>query len=358
MAMPEQALRLTGLVKRFGSTTVGPIDLAVAPGEFITLLGPSGCGKTTTLNMIAGFLAPDAGTIHLGPREVEDLPPFRRNLGIVFQDYALFPHRTVAENIGFGLRMRKSPRAEIARRVKEAMQMVRLDGLGERRPAQLSGGQRQRVALARALVIQPALLLLDEPLSNLDLKLREDMRIEISTLQRRLGIATVFVTHDQEEALTMSDRIAVMNGGRIEQLGDARAIYETPASEFVARFIGSSNLIAARPTGTSGGIALLHTGAGSARVACAEPPQGEVKILIRPERLKLASPDSAPAAATAWRGAITRLTYLGPRIEVALRLADGTDLLAHVVNEGGAGWQEGAQVDAWFQPDDAWLVAG
>jgi spermidine/putrescine ABC transporter ATP-binding subunit len=356
--MLDPALRLTGLVKRFGATTVGPIELTVAPGEFITLLGPSGCGKTTTLNMIAGFLTPDEGTIHLGAHEVESLPPFRRNLGIVFQDYALFPHRSVAENIGFGLRMRKVPRTEIERRVAEAMQMVRLDGLGERRPAQLSGGQRQRVALARALVVRPALLLLDEPLSNLDLKLREDMRIEISTLQRRLGIATVFVTHDQEEALTMSDRIAVMNGGRIEQLGSAREIYETPASEFVARFVGSSNLIPAKPTGASGGIAMLQTASGPARVACSMLPQGDAKILIRPERLKLAAPDTAPASSTAWTGTVTRLTYLGARIEVALRLADGTGLLAHVVNEGGPAWQEGTQVTAWFEAEDAWLVTG
>lgn len=354
--MPDPALRVAGLVKRFGATTIGPIDLAVAPGEFITLLGPSGCGKTTTLNAIAGFLAPDEGTIHLGTHEVANLPPFRRNLGVVFQDYALFPHRSVAENIGFGLRMRKLPRAEVARRVAEAMQMVRLDGLGDRRPGQLSGGQRQRVALARALVIQPALLLLDEPLSNLDLKLREDMRIEISTLQRRLGIATVFVTHDQEEALTMSDRIAVMNGGRIEQLGNARDIYEAPVSEFVARFVGTSNLVPARLVAITDGIATLHTAAGLARVACAAPAKTDAKILIRPERLKLAAPGSAPPDATAWTGTVTRLTYLGARTEVALRLADGTDLLAHAVNEGSPMWEEGTQVAAWFRASDAWLI--
>jgi putative spermidine/putrescine transport system ATP-binding protein len=214
--MAEPALQIAALTKSFGTlTAVDAIDLTVAQGEFVTLLGPSGCGKTTTLNMIAGFVTPDAGSIRLLGRAVESLPPFRRDLGLVFQDYALFPHMTVAENVGFGLRMRRQPRAEIAQRVAQALDLVQLNGLGERRPLQLSGGQRQRVALARALVIQPAMLLLDEPLSNLDLKLREEMRVEISALQRRLGIATVFVTHDQDEALTMSDRIAVMRQGSI-----------------------------------------------------------------------------------------------------------------------------------------------
>ncbi len=209
--MVEPALRLAALTKRFGALiAVDAIDLAVAQGEFVTLLGPSGCGKTTTLNMIAGFITPDAGSIRLHGKAVEPLPPFRRDLGLVFQDYALFPHMTVAENVGFGLRMRRVPRGEIAQRVAQALDLVQLTGLDQRRPSQLSGGQRQRVALARALVIQPAMLLLDEPLSNLDLKLREEMRMEISALQQRLGIATVFVTHDQDEALTMSDRIAVM----------------------------------------------------------------------------------------------------------------------------------------------------
>ncbi len=242
--MAEPALQLAALTKCFGATrAVDAIDLTVAPGEFVTLLGPSGCGKTTTLNMIAGFIVPDAGSIRLQDRPVEALPPFRRNLGLVFQDYALFPHMSVAENVGFGLRMRRIPRDDIARRVKEALDLVQLNGLDDRRPLQLSGGQRQRVALARALVIQPAMLLLDEPLSNLDLKLREEMRLEISALQRRLGIATVFVTHDQGEALTMSDRIAVMRDGRIEQIGTPGDIYERPATRFVAGFIGTANLI-------------------------------------------------------------------------------------------------------------------
>ena len=328
-------------------------------GEFVTLLGPSGCGKTTTLNMIAGFVQPDAGRIMLAGRPIEDLPPFRRDLGIVFQDYALFPHRTVAENIAFGLRMRRIGRAEIEARVAEAMQMVRLDGLGGRRPLQLSGGQRQRVALARALVIRPALLLLDEPLSNLDLKLREEMRAEISTLQRRLGITTVFVTHDQDEALTMSDRIAVMRQGRIEQLGTASAIYETPATPFVATFIGATNMIPARaglPPDASG-IARLETGAGPALVRLQPELAGSANLLltIRPERLKLAAPGAAPAG-TAWPGTIERIVYLGARQDIHLRLPGGQSVIASEVNEGGASWHAGDVASAWFRPDSAWIM--
>jgi ABC-type Fe3+/spermidine/putrescine transport system ATPase subunit len=361
--MPEAALELRGLTKHFGaSVTVGPIDLIVRQGEFVTLLGPSGCGKTTTLNMIGGFVTPDAGGIHLAGSPVETLPPWRRDLGIVFQDYALFPHRTVAENIGFGLRMRRVGRAEIARRVYEAMQLVRLDGLGDRRPGQLSGGQRQRVALARALVIRPSLLLLDEPLSNLDLKLREEMRIEISTLQRRLGIAALFVTHDQEEALTMSDRIAVMRGGRIEQLGSAREIYEAPASAFVAGFIGSTNLIRGSVIAPRqpGGTVRVDTGAGPAMIPIVGdlPDGGAVLLMIRPERLKLASPGAAPEGTNAWSAQVVRTIYLGGRMEVRLRLRDGGTAIAYAVNEGETDWDEGEMVDAWFRPRDAWVIPG
>jgi putative spermidine/putrescine transport system ATP-binding protein len=340
--MPEPALELQGLEKHFGGhRAVAAIDLAVHPGEFVTLLGPSGCGKTTTLNMIAGFLAPDGGTIRLNGRPVQDRPAHKRDLGLVFQDYALFPHRTCAENIAFGLRMRRVPRPEIAQRVREALAMVRLDGFGDRRPAQLSGGQRQRVALARALVIRPALLLLDEPLSNLDLKLREEMRGEISSLQRRLGIATVFVTHDQDEALTMSDRVAVMRDGRIEQIGSARDIYERPATAFVATFIGTMNMLRADVLGQSG---------------CAVRPAGERMLTIRPERLNLAAPDTAPQGAIAWPCSVERVTYLGSRLEVALRLRDGSPATAHLVNTGREDWQSGDAVDAWFRPEDAWTV--
>jgi putative spermidine/putrescine transport system ATP-binding protein len=245
----EPALRLVGIEKHYGPTVaVAGIDLDVIEGEFVTLLGPSGCGKTTTLGLIAGFFHPTAGEIYLKGRPVVDLPSFQRDIGVVFQDYALFPHMTAAENVAFGLRMRKVPPAEIAKRVADALDLVQLAGLGERRPLQMSGGQRQRVALARALVINPTVLLLDEPLSNLDLKLREEMRVEIASIQRRLGITTVFVTHDQSEALVMSNRIAVMNAGRIEQIGDPSDIYERPATRFVAEFIGRMNLFSGQVT--------------------------------------------------------------------------------------------------------------
>ena len=327
--MAEAALQLCALTKRFGAlTAVDAIDLSVAPGEFVTLLGPSGCGKTTTLNMIAGFIAPDAGGIRLQGRAVEALPPFRRDLGLVFQDYALFPHMTVAENVGFGLRMRRVPRGEMTQRVAEALELVQLSGLGERRPLQLSGGQRQRVALARALVIRPAMLLLDEPLSNLDLKLREEMRVEISALQRRLGIATVFVTHDQGEALTMSDRVAVMRQGHIEQIGTPGDIYERPATRFVAGFIGAANVIDERE-----GVAV-----------------------IRPERLKLSAPGQQPSGARSWPVQVERVVYLGPRLELRLRRADGTQLLADAVNDSGAGWSAGDSAVAWVRPEDTWQI--
>jgi spermidine/putrescine ABC transporter ATP-binding subunit len=347
--MPEPALELQGLEKHFGvHRAVAAIDLTVRPGEFVTLLGPSGCGKTTTLNMIAGFLVPDVGTIRLNGRLIQDLPAHKRDLGLVFQDYALFPHRTCAENIAFGLRMRRVPRPEIAQRVREALAMVRLDGFGDRRPAQLSGGQRQRVALARALVIRPALLLLDEPLSNLDLKLREEMRVEISSLQRRLGIATVFVTHDQDEALTMSDRIAVMRDGRIEQIGTARDIYERPATAFVATFIGTMNMLRSD--------VLSQTKCGGMRLGAGIGPVDQSLLTIRPERLKLAAPDTAPQGAIAWPCSIERVTYLGSRLEVTLRLRDGSPVMAHLVNTGRDTWQSGDEVDAWFRPEDAWTI--
>jgi putative spermidine/putrescine transport system ATP-binding protein len=237
-------IRLRGLEKRYGGVAaVDGIDLDVLRGEFFTLLGPSGSGKTTTLRMIAGFERPDRGTIELGGTDVSDRPPFERDVNTVFQDYALFPHLSVADNVAYGLRVRKVPRAERLRRTDEALEMVRLPSLGGRRPAQLSGGQRQRVALARAIVNRPQVLLLDEPLGALDLKLRQEMQVELKRIQQDVGITFVYVTHDQEEALTMSDRLAVFNHGRIEQVGAPAEVYERPRSEFIAGFVGVSNLL-------------------------------------------------------------------------------------------------------------------
>ena len=357
--MAEPALRLDSLVKRFGThAAVAGIDLAVTPGEFVTLLGPSGCGKTTTLNLIAGFLMPDGGHIELNGRRIEELPPFRRDLGMVFQDYALFPHMSVVDNVAFGLKMRKVSGDEIARRVDEALSLVKLDGFGGRRPNQLSGGQRQRVALARALVIRPTMLLLDEPLSNLDLKLREEMRTEISTLQRRLGIATVFVTHDQGEALTMSDRIAVMRDGRIEQIGTPADIYERPATRFVASFIGNINMVSGTvASAAADGLTRVETAAGPslARVGNDVPSGRDVTLTIRPERLKLGG--SAPNGAVAWNAKVERVIYTGARLEVQLRLADGSAAMAETTNDGTATFEAGQPVVAWFRPGDAWVIA-
>ncbi|MEU6275402.1 ABC transporter ATP-binding protein [Streptomyces populi] len=242
--MEAKAIRLQGLRKAFGETTaVAGVDLEIADGEFFSMLGPSGSGKTTVLRMIAGFESPTEGRIELAGQEVTGLAPFERDVHTVFQDYALFPHMTVEENVAYGLKVRKVPKAERLVRARKALADVRLEGFGRRRPAQLSGGQRQRVALARALVGRPGVLLLDEPLGALDLKLREQMQVELKAIQREVGITFVFVTHDQEEALTMSDRIAVFNRGRIEQVGTPAEIYERPATAFVAGFVGTSNLL-------------------------------------------------------------------------------------------------------------------
>ena len=305
--MSEPALRLAGIGKRYGATVaVDALDLEVSEGEFVTLLGPSGCGKTTTLNLVAGFVAPTRGEIFLKGRPVAGLPPFRRDIGVVFQDYALFPHMSAAENVAFGLRMRKIAQGEIEQRLREALDLVQLGGLGERRPLELSGGQRQRVALARALVIRPALLLLDEPLSNLDLKLREEMRIEIAGLQRRLGITTVFVTHDQGEALVMSDRVAVMNAGRIEQVGTPADIYERPATRFVAEFIGRMNFFAT----------------------------DSQTVAIRPERARLLA--EPPSDGFARRATVTHVLYLGATLEYHLRFDSGERGLVEAHNDGQA----------------------
>ncbi len=308
-------LQLENLSKHFGATVaVRNVSLDVGDGEFVVLLGPSGCGKTTTLRMIAGFVAPTTGRVHLDGREITALPPWKRNAGIVFQSYALFPHLTVAENVAFGLEMRKLSKAEIGPRVVEALRLVRLGSLGERLPRQLSGGQQQRVALARALAIHPDVLLLDEPLSNLDAKLRETVRIEIRELQRQLGITTVMVTHDQEEALIMADRLVVMSDGAVRQVGTQRDLYERPANRFVAGFVGRSNFLPGMMVGpdrlqTSGGLT----------IACSGGVQGPAVIAVRPERLALGA--AAEGLENRLPGTVELVSYLGALIDVHVRVS-------------------------------------
>ena len=303
------AIRLVGLQKRFGDVVaVAGIDLDVAEGEFFSMLGPSGSGKTTTLRMIAGFERPSGGRIELHGQEVENLPPYERNVNTVFQDYALFPHMSVADNVGYGLLVRKVAKPERLRRVSEALAMVRLGGYERRRPSQLSGGQRQRVALARALINRPRVLLLDEPLGALDLKLREEMQIELKTIQREVAITFIYVTHDQEEALTMSDRIAVFNHGRIEQVGSPADVYERPATAFVAGFVGTSNLLAGPAARAVLGTDGTHT--------------------VRPEKIRLGAPNGAvgddEAAAL---GMISEVIYLGSDTRYIVQLDVGGSLV-------------------------------
>lgn len=326
--MPQSVLALEGVVKRYGAALgVGPIDFAVNQGEFLSLLGPSGCGKTTTLQIIAGLLMPTAGRVTLAGRDITTLEPPHRDMGVVFQSYALFPHKTVFDNVAFGLRMRKVPRAEIETRVRQMLDIVGLPNVERRLPAQLSGGQRQRVALARALVIEPAVLLLDEPLSNLDAMLRKRMRQELRDLQRRLGITTIFVTHDQDEAFEMSDRVILLNLGRIEQMGPPDALYDRPASRFVAEFIGEANLIEGRVSAIHGDQVRLELAGGVAVSAVASGSglnAGDRALaLLRPERIDLSI---AQPAGDAVEGRITKRVFSGESLSFDVETTSGMRL--------------------------------
>src|SRR5713226_858157 len=281
---------IQGVVKRFGAVTaVDAVDLTVADGELFTLLGPSGCGKTTLLRLLAGFYQPDSGTIRFGDRVVNGLAPYERRIGMVFQNYALWPHMTVAENIGYGLRLRKLPAAEVQARLQEGLRKVNLIGFEARYPGQLSGGQQQRVALARALVLNPDILLLDEPLSNLDAKIRVQVRAEIRTLQRELGITTIYVTHDQEEALSLSDRVAVMRDGRVLQVAAPKELYERPLTRFVADFVGTNNFLSGVCRGPAAGGVAVETGIGvvGASPAANVGPGDKCVLAVRPENIAL-----------------------------------------------------------------------
>ncbi len=324
------SVALEGLVKRYGRTeVVRGIDLAITEGELIVLLGPSGCGKTTTLRMIAGFIEPSAGAIRIGGETVNGRPPRLRNLGMVFQDYALFPNMTVAENIGFGLVERKQPKASIAGRVEEMLRLIQMEPLRRRFPAELSGGQQQRVALARALAYEPRVLLMDEPLGALDQKLREEMQREFSRIQRRLGITTVFVTHDQQEAMALADRIVVMNAGRIEQAGKPETLYENPASLFIASFIGRSNRLEGVVEASDGtSLQVRLAGGGLATPACAERLQAGTPVVcvIRPERLRLMA-GAPPGEANALGVRMTGRSFLGASTDIMVETAAGMELI-------------------------------
>jgi spermidine/putrescine transport system ATP-binding protein len=325
---------LDGVTKLFGSVVaVHELDLTIPGGEFFSMLGPSGCGKTTTLRMIGGFEEPTAGRILLQGEDVTWVPPAKRNVNMVFQAYGLFPHMTVADNVAFGLKIKRIKRSEIGTRVAEALRMVRLEGLDERRPRQLSGGQQQRVALARALVNRPAALLLDEPLGALDLKLRKEMQLELKAIAADSATTFVYVTHDQEEALTMSDRIAVMNEGVVEQVAEPRELYEHPATPFVAGFIGTSNLLSLKVDERTGGTIAMRLDGGQ-RMLAPDPgtTASPVQITVRPEKVKLAN-GNVPDDCSLISGKVEDIVYLGSMTELIVRLATGEQLTVHQLND-------------------------
>ena len=337
-------LELAGLVKAFGEVkAVDGVDLAVAQGEAVALLGPSGCGKTTTLRMVAGLAPPDAGRISAAGRDITAMRPHKRNMGYVFQSYALFPHMDVAANVGFGLIERGIARPERDARVREALAMVRLQGLEARRPRELSGGQQQRVAVARSLVVRPDVLLLDESLSNLDARLRESMRHEIRDIQRSLGITTLFVTHDQVEALTMCDRIAVMDKGRIAQIGGPEEIYEKPATRFVATFVGRMNVLPAEAAG-DGSLVV-----GGARILAASPlPSGRLDIMVRPQRMRWRA--GAGKDENRLPGRVKRVVFVGERQEILVDTESGLAMAEQA--SGLAAPAEGEAVElCWSKAD-------
>jgi putative spermidine/putrescine transport system ATP-binding protein len=330
------SIEIAGVSKIYdgGVRAVDTVAMDIRQGEFFSLLGPSGCGKTTTLRMIAGFEIPSAGAIRVDGADITHVPAHKRDMGMVFQNYALFPHRTVAENVAFGLRMRGLDKASIATKVKAALAMVELSGLEDRRPAQLSGGQQQRVALARAIVIAPRVLLCDEPLGALDKKLRQQMQFELKQLQKKLGLTLVFVTHDQEEALAMSDRIAVMNGGRVEQVGTPAEIYNQPTTRFVADFIGDTNIFRGERTTTSAGGPALDVGKG---LILALPPStetqgtGVLSVALRPEKIRLSPGGDAAASA---RGVVENTNFLGGAVLYRITLEGGHRVLVQQPNAG------------------------
>jgi spermidine/putrescine transport system ATP-binding protein len=353
-------VQIVSLSKHFGDVeAVAGIDLHIARGEFFSILGPSGCGKTTTLRLVAGFEQPTSGSIFLDGEDVAYKPPHRRNVNTVFQSYALFPFLTVSENVAFGLRYQKLSKAEMAKRVGGALELVQLVGYEKRRPGQLSGGQQQRVALARALVLNPSVLLLDEPLGALDAKLRRTLQVELKSLQETVGITFLYVTHDQEEALTMSDRLAVMEAGKVAQVGSPVEVYEEPADAYVADFLGVSNLMEAHADGEGpGGACRIRLGefdmaAERGMTGCT----GAVKVAIRPERVRIEPYESV--GANRIPAMVERLVFLGSSTQVLLRLAHGVQVQALMQNEGGPPtYQQGTPVQAYLPADGLRVLKG
>jgi putative spermidine/putrescine transport system ATP-binding protein len=360
------ALVLRDLRKVFGTVVAcDDVGLEVRRGEFVTLLGPSGSGKTTTLRMVAGFTAPSGGTIEIDGRDMTRVPPHRRNVGMVFQNYALFPHMTAAQNIAFPLQMRGVPRQEQRDRVERALGLVKLEGFGDRYPRQLSGGQQQRIALARAVVFEPAVLLMDEPLGALDRKLREALQVEIMHVSRQIGATVLYVTHDQEEALVMSDRIAIFNKGRIEQLGDGEDLYDRPVSVFVADFIGDSNILRGtyQRDGAEGGFVTRESsrwriGRGAAGRAALDDGAAAA-LVIRPERTQILAPtDAATPESNVVEATIDEVLYLGAERKYALRLGDGQRVAVREHRDGSERtWDRGDAVRLAWSVDDGILLA-
>jgi len=356
-------VELVGVAKRYGQeTAVNGVSLKVNQGEFLSLLGPSGCGKTTTLRMIAGFEDPDQGAIFIKGQQVNRIPPYLRNIGMVFQSYALFPHKTVFDNVAYGLKMRGLDRAEIQRRVRQSLDMVRLPGFEGRKPGQLSGGQQQRVALARALVIRPDLLLLDEPLSNLDAKLREGMRVETKRIQQELGITTIYVTHDQVEALSMSDRIAIMESGRIIQVGPPHQIYESPENAFVADFMGQSNQLWAAVRTVDQGVCRVETDSGLSLAIAARRSLAagqRIKVFIRIGTVQV-FPQEPEEEVNVFPGQVEALSYQGGSTLFYVRLAGGTVLTAEQTRRSRSGLPPGQGTRVWVRvsPDDCLALTG